>query len=148
MDYDNVATTVFTPLEYGSVGLTEEEAKDRLGEDNLEIYVSEFAPLEHALSDTRAARGDTAFAKVLVNKADHDKVVGFHYLGPNAGELTQGFSVAMRKGATYTDFISTVGIHPTVAEEFTTMTVTKSSGLSPKKGLVPLSSRPASCLLV
>jgi thioredoxin reductase (NADPH) len=133
MDYECVATTIFTPLEYGTIGLSEDDAKAQLGECNVESYISEFAPLEYALSETRSERGDGCFAKLVVDKST-GKVVGFHYLGPNAGEITQGFSIAMRKGATYADFISTVGIHPTVAEEFTSMTVTKSSGESAAKG--------------
>ena len=133
MDYECVATTIFTPLEYGTIGLSEDDAKAQLGECNVESYISEFAPLEYALSEARSERGDGCFAKLVVDKST-GKVVGFHYLGPNAGEITQGFSIAMRKGATYADFISTVGIHPTVAEEFTSMTVTKSSGESAAKG--------------
>ncbi|KAH8053821.1 thioredoxin-disulfide reductase [Aureococcus anophagefferens] len=116
MDYENVATTIFTPLEYGTIGLSEDDAKAQLGECNVESYISEFAPLEYALSEARSERGDGCFAKLVVDKST-GKVVGFHYLGPNAGEITQGFSIAMRKGATYADFISTVGIHPTVAED-------------------------------
>ena len=108
MDYENVATAVFTPLEYGSIGLSEENAKDAIGAANVESYVSQFSPLEHALSESRAERGDTSFAKLLVDKRD-DRVIGLHYLGPNAGEITQGFSVAMRVGATYADFKATVG---------------------------------------
>ncbi|ODM90591.1 Thioredoxin reductase 1, cytoplasmic [Orchesella cincta] len=61
------------------------------------------------------------------------RVVGFHYLGPNAGEVTQGFAVALRLGATKADFDSTIGIHPTTAETFTTMSITKSSGASATK---------------
>ena len=133
MDYECVATTIFTPLEYGTIGLSEDDAKAQLGECNVESYISEFAPLEYALSEARSERGDGCFAKLVVDKST-GKVVGFHYLGPNAGEITQGFAIAMRKGATYADFISTVGIHPTVAEEFTSMTVTKSSGESAAKG--------------
>ena len=89
---------------------------ESLGAENVECYISEFTPLEHALSDARSARGDAAFAKLVCDKTQDLKVIGFHYLGPNAGEITQGFSVAMRKGATYNDFLGTVGIHPTVAE--------------------------------
>ncbi|MCV5900511.1 glutathione-disulfide reductase, partial [Escherichia coli] len=63
-----------------------------------------------------------------------NRVVGFHVLGPNAGEITQGWAAAMRLGATYSSFVETVGIHPTCAEEFTTLTVTKSSGASAEKG--------------
>mmetsp|Transcript_6925 Transcript_6925/g.9694 ORF Transcript_6925/g.9694 Transcript_6925/m.9694 type:complete len:606 (-) Transcript_6925:418-2235(-) len=134
MDYENVATTVFTPLEYGTIGLSEEEAKEKLGENNIEIYISEFIPLEQTLSESRNERGDGAFAKLICDKTQNSKIIGFHYLGPNAGEVTQGFAVAIRKGATYTDFASTVGIHPTVAEEFTTISVTKASGISAAKG--------------
>ena len=134
MDYENVATTVFTPLEYGAIGFGEDEAIEALGADNVECYISEFTPLEHTLSDARSARGDAAFAKLICDKTKNQKVIGFHYLGPNAGELTQGFAVALRKGATYEDFRGTVGIHPTVAEEFTTLTVTKASGASAAKG--------------
>ena len=74
------------------------------------------------------------YAKLIVNKADSNRVVGFHVLGPNAGEITQGWTCALRLGATYESFTRTVGIHPTMAEEFTSLTVTKSSGESADKG--------------
>ena len=61
-------------------------------------------------------------------------MLGLHYLGPNAGEITQGLAIALKKGLTYAEMIEVVGIHPTVAEEFTTMSVTKSSGESAAKG--------------
>ena len=69
-----------------------------------------------------------------MNKADNNRVVGFHILGPNAGEITQGWAAALKLGATYETFITTVGIHPTIAEEFTQLTVTKASGESADKG--------------
>jgi len=62
-----------------------------------------------------------AYAKLIVNKADKNRVIGLHFLGPNAGEVTQGFAVGIKMGATKEDFDNTVGIHPTCAEEFTTM---------------------------
>ena len=65
---------------------------------------------------------------VDVSSCEGLRVVGLHLLGPNCGEIAQGFAVAMRKGATYGDFCDTVGIHPTFAENFTTLTVTKASG--------------------
>lgn len=62
---------------------------------------------------------------------EDDKVLGMHYLGPHAGEVTQGFGVSMRKGdLTFKDLSETVGIHPTTAETFTDMSITKSSGES------------------
>lgn len=132
MDYESIATTVFTPLEYGAIGLSEEDAIAKYGEANVEVYHSKFTPLEWTVPEHR--HEVQAFAKLVVNKADNNRVVGFHYAGPNAGEVTQGFSVAIKMGATYENFHSTIGIHPTVAEEFTTMDVTKSSGASADKG--------------
>ncbi|KAF6018855.1 hypothetical protein EB796_002214 [Bugula neritina] len=112
-DYDNVATTVFTPLEYGCIGLAEEDAIAKYGKDDLEVYHSHFAPLEWTIPH----REDNAcYAKLICVKSLNEKIVGFHILGDNAGEVTQGFSVAMRCGATKADFDSTIGIHPTIAE--------------------------------
>lgn len=99
MDYENVPTTVFTPLEYGCIGLTEEEAIRRFGAANVEVYHSYLKPLEWALSheeDTYYREDNRCFTKLIVNKADHERVVGFHYLGPNAGEVTQGYGVAFK----------------------------------------------------
>jgi len=132
MDYKMVPTTVFTPLEYGCVGLSEEEAIEKYGEDRVESFLSGFMPLEWKLTDHRAS--DTAYAKLVCDKEDNLRVLGFHVLGPNAGEITQGFAVAVKLGATYHTFCDTVGIQPTTAEEFTTLTVTRSSGLSAAKG--------------
>jgi pyruvate/2-oxoglutarate dehydrogenase complex dihydrolipoamide dehydrogenase (E3) component len=61
-------------------------------------------------------RTENCYAKLVINKAENNRVIGFHYLGPNAGEITQGFAVAILKGCTKEDFDFTVGIHPTVAE--------------------------------
>lgn len=125
-DYINVPTTVFTPLEYGAIGYSEEDATDVFGADNIEVYHSYFQPLEY----TVAHRDDAGcYGKVICNKADGERVIGFHVLGPNAGEVTQGYAVAMKCGATKEHFDTTIGIHPTCSEVFTTMDVTKSSGL-------------------
>ena len=127
MDYQGVPTTVYTPLEYGCVGLTEEAAEKLYGADNLEVYHSYFKPLEWTVPH----RGDNAcYAKLLCNKLDKERVVGLHICGPNSGEMTQGFAVALKCGATKADFDRTVGIHPTNVEQFTTLHVTKSSGES------------------
>eukprot|EP00615_Pteridomonas_danica_P012312 CAMPEP_0114336126 /NCGR_PEP_ID=MMETSP0101-20121206/5496_1 /TAXON_ID=38822 ORGANISM="Pteridomonas danica, Strain PT" /NCGR_SAMPLE_ID=MMETSP0101 /ASSEMBLY_ACC=CAM_ASM_000211 /LENGTH=568 /DNA_ID=CAMNT_0001467939 /DNA_START=317 /DNA_END=2023 /DNA_ORIENTATION=- len=129
MDYANVATAVFTPLEYGAVGLNEEEAIAAKGEDGVEVFHSSFAPLEWSLSGDRQVEAFPAFAKIICDKTSPDlKVMGLHYLGPNAGEVIQGYAVAVKKGCTYDDISSTVGIHPTTSEQFTTLKVTKSSG--------------------
>jgi len=129
MDYASVATAVFTPLEYGAVGLSEEAAIAQVGcEGNLEVFHGSFAPLEWSLSHEREVDAFPAFAKILCDKNDNLKVLGLHYLGPNAGEVIQGYAVAVKKGCSYSDLHTTVGIHPTTAEQFTTLKVTKSSG--------------------
>jgi len=124
-DYDMIPTTVFTPIEYGCIGLSEEDAVERFGAD-LEIFHKEVAPLEWAMVDGKP--GGMARLKLICVKSENLRVVGLHILCPNAGEVTQGFAIAMRLGATYSDIVKTIGIHPTVAEAFTTVKVTKSSG--------------------
>jgi len=130
MDYNNVATTVFTPLEYGCIGLSEENAIVKYGEKNIEVYHTHYLPLEWSLPHYDS---NTCYAKLICNKLDKERVVGLHFLGPHAGEVTQGYAVAFKLGATKADFDDTVGIHPTVSEELTTLNITKSSGLSPEK---------------
>ena len=138
MNYDLVPTTVFTPLEYGTIGMSEELAVETYGADNVECYISYFKPLEWSVNHEEhngvAVRGDNkCFVKLITNLADDERVVGFHYLGPNAGEVTQGYAVAMKMGAKKSDFDETVGIHPTVSEEFTTLEITKRSGVDATK---------------
>ncbi len=114
LSYDYIPTAVFTHPNIGTVGYTEEEARTKFGE--VVIYRSEFRSLKHTLS------GNTArtLMKLIVDKAS-DRVVGLHMVGDDAGEITQGFAVAIKAGATKADFDSTIGIHPTAAEEFVTM---------------------------
>jgi len=124
-DYNLVATTVFTPIEYGTCGYSEEDATKTFGEDSLEVYHGNMWPLEW----TVAHRPENAcYVKLIVNMKDDERIVGFHYLGPNAGEVTQAFAGMMKLKATKVDMENLVGIHPTCAEIFTTMNVTKSSG--------------------
>lgn len=126
MEYEKVATVVFTPLEYGCVGLTEERAREVYG-DAVDAYVSEFTPLEWTVAEDNHS-AVKCFTKVLVNTRKDNAVIGMHIASPNAGEIIQGMSVAFRKGLKYQDLLDTVGLHPTIAEEFTTMTISKSSG--------------------
>jgi thioredoxin reductase (NADPH) len=126
MDYVNICTTVFTPIEYACVGLSEDDAIEKLGSDNIEVYHSEFMPLEWSLSQGRQSQ--MAYTKVITDKTTEQNVLGIHFVGPNAGEVMQGFGTAMKQGLTYKTLSETVGIHPTSAEEITTLTITKSSG--------------------
>uniref|UniRef100_A0A452UFM2 Thioredoxin reductase 3 n=1 Tax=Ursus maritimus TaxID=29073 RepID=A0A452UFM2_URSMA len=125
-DYVNIPTTVFTPLEYGCCGLSEERAIEVHKKENLEVYHTLFWPLEWTVA---GRDNNTCYAKIICNKSDNYRVIGFHVLGPNAGEITQGFAAAMKCGLTKQLLDDTVGIHPTCGEVFTTLEITKSSGL-------------------
>jgi thioredoxin reductase (NADPH) len=125
MDYSDVATTVFTPIEFGTVGLNEEEAKKQLS-SKAKVYHCSAVPLEWKLSNERA--DSMGYMKIIVNAEDNEKVVGAHILGPNAGEIIQGLAVAIKAGATKEHLDDCVGIHPTFAESYTTMTELKEDG--------------------
>lgn len=148
---------------YGACGLSEEDAIALHGADNVEVFHNKFTPLEWAIAPRSGTKG---YIKLVCNMRDSLRVIGLHYLGPNAGEVTQvqmqcvggslaatpfrvglslplpslcccwfhflfqGFATALRLGATYDDVFSTVGIHPTTAEKFTTLTATKRNGES------------------
>lgn len=113
MDYANIATTVFTPVEYGCVGLSEEQAREKVQYST--IYHRYFQPLDYALLHDRPE--DECYMKIITEPRE-GRVVGFHYLGPNAGEVIQGLAVAMKAGVTKDHLDKTVGIHPTSAEWF------------------------------
>ena len=114
MSYDFIPTAVFTHPNIGTVGFTEVEARERFGA--VRVFKSEFKALMHTLSGS----SERTFMKLLVDEAS-DRVVGLHMVGAEAGEIVQGFAVAMKAGATKAVFDSTIGIHPTAAEEFVTM---------------------------
>ncbi len=130
MDYTNVPTTVFTPLEYGCVGLSEEDAKARFGAEDIRCYHTEFKPLEWAFNKLIER---ASYVKVIVQLST-DKVVGFHICAPNAGEVTQGIGIAFKCGLTKTQLDSCVGIHPTVAEDVIGLTSTKEENPDAAKG--------------
>ena len=127
MDYDFIPTAVFTPLEYGLCGLSEEAAINLYGKGCIEVYHSYFKPLEWALTASGREDRGWGYVKLICNLANSSRIVGLHVCGPNSAEITQGFALAMRMGATKADFDSTLGLHPTVAEVFTTLSTTKSS---------------------
>ncbi|MFB2706719.1 glutathione-disulfide reductase [Marinobacter shengliensis] len=114
MDYSAIPTAVFCQPNIGTVGLTEEEARE--AGYRLRIYRSEFRPMKYALS----GRDERCLMKLVVDD-ETDKVLGAHMVGPDAGEIIQGLAVAIKAGATKAQFDSTMGIHPTSAEEFVTM---------------------------
>jgi glutathione reductase (NADPH) len=114
VEYDYIPTAVFCQPNIGTVGYTEEEARSKFGD--IELYKSSFKPMKHTIS----GRDEKSFMKMIVDKAS-DRVVGVHMVGPDAGEIMQGIAIAMKAGATKALFDSTIGIHPTAAEEFVTM---------------------------
>jgi glutathione reductase (NADPH) len=114
VDHDNVPTAVFAHPNLATVGLSEEKARERYGA--LDIYKAYFRPLKLTLTE----RKDRTFMKLVVDQKSQ-KVVGAHMIGPDAGEVIQGIAIAVKLGATKQQFDATIGIHPTVAEEFVTM---------------------------
>lgn len=170
MDYDFIPTTVFTPMEYGAVGMSEEAAVAKFGRAGVKVFASRFGVLEgasvykeiipkprsslfigqnlwarnfalannqpfddveldsyEAEEQSRQHLNQPCLAKLVVESAT-DRVVGWHYVGPDAGEVTQGFALAVKMGARKSDFDNLVGIHPTSAEEFTQLAAEQSKG--------------------
>lgn len=115
VDYENIPTAVFSQPNIATVGLTEQSARDQYGDD-IEVYKTSFKAMKNTLSGL----DERTFMKMIVVRST-DKVVGMHMVGSDAGEIIQGFAVAIRAGATKAIFDSTIGIHPTSAEEFVTM---------------------------
>ncbi|OGA47791.1 MAG: glutathione-disulfide reductase [Betaproteobacteria bacterium RIFCSPLOWO2_12_FULL_62_58] len=114
IEYENIPTTIFSHPNVGTVGLSEAEARKR-GFD-IAIYRTTFTPLKHTLTD----RSEKVLMKLVVDRAS-ERVLGVHMVGPEAGEIIQGFAVALKCGATKRQFDATIGIHPTTAEEFVTL---------------------------
>ncbi|GAB4186051.1 MAG: glutathione-disulfide reductase [Coleofasciculaceae cyanobacterium] len=115
MAYDNIPSAVFSTPEGATVGLTEAQARKNWGEA-IKCYRSTFRPTYHSLS----GRQEKTMVKLVVEE-DTQKVLGAHMVGEHAAEIIQGIAIALKMGATKKDFDATVGLHPTVAEEFVTL---------------------------
>ena len=113
-DHNDVPSAVFSQPPVASVGLSEEQAREKYSE--VDTYSSEFRTLKHSITDNTGR----TLMKLIVD-ATSDKVVGAHMIGSDAAEIMQGIAIAVKAGATKADFDSTVGIHPSSAEEFCTM---------------------------
>lgn len=116
IDYGLVASSVFSMPEAATVGLTQQQAEDRYGVGDVTIYRTDFRPLKHTVS----GGSERMMMKLVVQKST-DRVLGLHMVGSEAGEIVQGFAVALQMGATKQQFDATIGIHPTAAEEFVTL---------------------------
>jgi glutathione reductase (NADPH) len=115
LDYDNVATVVFSHPPIGTVGMGEDSARAKYG-DRVTVFTSSFVPLYHSMTRRRPR-----VRMKLVTLGPIQRIIGIHIIGEGADEMLQGFAVALRMGATKRDFDDTVAIHPTSAEELVTM---------------------------
>jgi len=115
LDYDLIPTVIFSHPPVGTVGMTEAKARAAFGDD-VRVYTSGFTPMYYALGDKK----QRSVMKLITTGAD-ERIVGCHIIGDGADEMLQGFAVALRMGATKSDFDDTVAIHPTNAEELVTM---------------------------
>ena len=114
IDHEHVPTAVFAHPNIATVGLSEEKARERYGA--IDIYKALFRPLKLTMTEKK----ERTFMKLVVDRASQ-RVVGAHMIGLDAGEVIQGIAIAVKLGATKAQFDATLGIHPTVAEEFVTM---------------------------
>ena len=114
LDYNNIPTAVFSQPELATVGLTEDQAKEKYQE--IAVFRSDFKPM----FETLGQGSDRIFIKMIVDKAS-DRVLGCHMVGHNAAEIVQGIAIALKAGAKKSHFDSTIGIHPSTAEEFVTL---------------------------
>ncbi|MFW8594629.1 glutathione-disulfide reductase [Cribrihabitans neustonicus] len=112
-DHDLIPTAIFTQPEMGTIGMSEEEARER---EEIEVYATSFKPMQQAF----AGRTRRVLMKLIVSKASR-KVLGCHIVAPSAGEMIQLAGIAVKMGATKEDFDRTVAVHPTMSEELVTM---------------------------
>ena len=116
VNYELVPYAVFSQPEIASVGMTEERAKELIGNDNIKVFRSIFRPLSKSIPK----KGSKCILKLIVNK-NNNKVLGCHMMGENASEIIQMASISLMLGAKKSDFDNTMALHPTIAEEFVTM---------------------------
>ena len=114
LDYENIPTAIFSNPNVGTVGLSEAQARERHAD--IDVYRTAFGSLRHQLTGS----GEKVLMKLVVDRKT-ERVLGVHMVGPDAGEIMQGFAVALKCGATKSQFDATIGIHPTIAEEFVTL---------------------------
>ncbi|WP_437575086.1 glutathione-disulfide reductase [Sorangium sp. So ce887] len=132
VDYAGIPTAVFSQPNVGTVGLSEAQAREH---HDVAVYLSIFRALKHTLS----GREEKTMMKLVVDRMT-DRVLGIHMVGPDAGEIIQGFAVALKCGATKAQFDATIGVHPTAAEEFVTMREPlRNADRSPPMGIAPSS---------
>jgi glutathione reductase (NADPH) len=118
--YENIPTVVFAHPEVGTIGLTEPQAVERHGKENVKIYHTKFSDLFYTIFPPEEKKKNQTEFKIVC-EGPEEKIVGLHLLGLGVGEMLQGFGVAVKMGARKRDFDACVAIHPTAAEEIVTM---------------------------
>ena len=121
IDYEKIPTVVFSHPPVGTIGMTEKEAVDKYGVDDIKCYTSTFVNLHYSMMDVAPRDKPRSHIKMICRKSTDEEVVGLHVVGMGADEMLQGFGVAMKMGATKADFDSSIAIHPTAAEEVVTL---------------------------
>ncbi|MDO4680406.1 MAG: glutathione-disulfide reductase [Aerococcus sp.] len=116
LNYDIVPTVMFTEPPLGKIGLSEAQAIERYGKDQIKVYRNQFSAMQTALGDHRES-----VKMKLITTGSEEKIVGLWAMGKGVDEMIQGFGVAIQMGATKADFDRTVAIHPTGSEELVTM---------------------------
>ncbi|MDG1731494.1 MAG: glutathione-disulfide reductase [Thalassotalea sp.] len=116
LDYNLIPTVVFSHPTIGTIGLTEKQATEQFGDDDVTVYTSQFTSMYTAVTQHRQP-----CRMKLICQGSNEKIVGMHCIGLGSDEMLQGFAVAVKMGATKADFDNTIAIHPTAAEEFVTM---------------------------
>ena len=116
LDYQTIATAIFTHPPIGTVGLSEPQAREQYPDQEVRVYTSDFVPMYYALTERKVRA-----SMKLITVGEEERVVGCHVIGDGADEMMQGFAVAIRMGARKRDFDDTIAIHPTSAEELVTM---------------------------
>ena len=131
-DYTNVPTVIFSHPPIGTLGLTEQEAREKYPENELKIYNSTFVNLQYG-TYFKGEAGDKPLSKYkLICHGSEERVIGLHMIGLGSDEVLQGFGVAMKMGATKADFDNCIAIHPTAGEEMVTLAPWGMSGTSKK----------------
>lgn len=120
LEYDKIPTVVFSHPEVGTTGLTQPQAEEKYGKENVKVYNAKFSAMFYDVFDPEEKKLHPTSFKLICQGPD-EKIVGLHIVGDQCGEMMQGFGVAVKMGATKKDFDNTVAIHPTSAEELVTM---------------------------
>ena len=128
MSYEHIPVCMYTPLEYCYVGMTEEFAKKKYGNDGIEVYHSQYSPLEFSLPEKV---DEFCYIKIITKQDENQLVLGIHFIGPNAGDVIQGFAVALNCGLYMRTLVNIIGAGVANSQEITNTFITKRSGLDP-----------------